>query len=94
VGGGGGGGGGGSARATAVGPTTAALTATAAGDGGGAPLYGPKNVVSMGQLTIDCASLAVIQISRSRKVLQSTDFPYLSQRASIRAGYEWRRTVI
>jgi len=50
-----------------VGPTTAAMTATAAGDGGGAPFYGPNNVVSMASQTIDCESFAVIQNSRAQK---------------------------
>ena len=83
-----------SGRATAVRPTTAAMTARVAGDGGGAPFYGPRNIVSMEPLTIDCASLAVIQNSQSKKIYQSFNFPSLSRRASIRAGYEWRRTVL
>ena len=53
------------------------MTAMVAGDGGGAPFYGPRNIVSMGPLTIDCASLAVIQNSRSQEIYQSFNFPSL-----------------
>ena len=90
---GGGGGEGSSGRATSVRPTTAAMTTMVADDGGGAPFYGPRNIICIGLLTIDRASLAVTQNSRSQKIYQSFNFPSLSHRASIRAGCEWRRTV-